>query len=346
MITILSFIVVFSLVAVTHELGHLISAKRAGIEVYEFAIGFGPRIFGFIKGKTAYNLNLFPFGGYVRIAGIDPDHDEHATPESNKYYSKPTWEKFKTIISGPLMNIALGFIIIYFVLTILGVPTGITNSIKSISPGSEAEKIGLMPGDQLVALNGHPTKDMEAAIRIIHASGGKRITLEIQRGGKSLKLAAAPQYNETLKVALVGFSLEPVYKKINPLEALWLAAKETVALIVAMAAIIGKLIIGQVPLDQLAGPVGIAQISGQYAKSGILAFVGFISFFSLNVAVINLLPLPALDGGRLVFIIIEAVRRKPIPIDTENKVHYWGLMFLLALMAILTINDLWRIVAH
>jgi regulator of sigma E protease len=244
------------------------------------------------------------------------------------------------------MNILLGFIIIYFVLVILGVPTGTSNSIKSIVPGSEAEKIGLKPGDQIIALNDLPAKNMETVIKTIHSSGDKQIALGIQRGNKKLRVVALPRYNEKLKVALVGFSLQPLYVKTNPLEAFWLATKETANMIIVMTALFFRLIMGQIPLDQLAGPIGIAQISGQYASSGLLSFLGFISFFSLNVAVINLLPLPALDGGRLVFILIEVVRRRPIAIEVENKIHYWGIIFLLALMAGLTINDFWRILSR
>lgn len=343
MISLLSFLLVFSIIAIVHELGHLIAAKRAGIEVYEFALGIGPRIFGFRKGKTDYLLNLFPIGGYVKIAGIEPKQDPQNIPDDKKYYTKTPLQKFKTIVSGAMMNFLLGFIIIYFILVFVGAPAGITNVIDSIQPGSEAETIGLWPGDKIVAFNGKPAKDIKKVVETIHASTGKKLTLTVERYGEKIKLTAVPEYNENMKVGLIGFSLKANYKKIGPLAALWQAAKNTFSMIILLLVIVFKLIAGQIGFGQLAGPVGIAQISGQYAKSGLLSLFSFISFFSINVGVLNLLPIPALDGGRLVFVAIEAIRRKPIPIGQENRIHYWGMAFLFSLLILLTINDVFRL---
>ncbi|MBU0687074.1 MAG: RIP metalloprotease RseP [Candidatus Margulisbacteria bacterium] len=343
MITVLSFILVFSIVAIVHELGHFIAAKRSGIDVYEFALGIGPRIFSFRPGKTTYALNLFPIGGYVKVAGIDPEQDEPGTPEENKYYNKPVFAKFKTIIAGASMNFLLGFILIYIIILFAGMPVGTSNTIFAVAPGSEAEKIGLQSGDKILMLNGQEIKDMQAAVKIIHKSGGQKVSLKVERAGKIKLFSAVPEYNEKLKAAYIGFSLKPIYEKIGPLSAIWAATKETGMMIFLLLVILFKLFTGQLALGNLAGPVGIAQMSGQYARAGFLSFLSFIAFFNINVGIINLLPIPALDGGRLVFIGIEALRRKPIDIRKENKVHYWGIIVLLSILAVVTVNDVIRI---
>jgi regulator of sigma E protease len=343
LITLISFVFVFSLIAITHELGHLIAAKRAGIDVYEFALGFGPRVFGIKTGKTAYALNLFPVGGYVRIAGIDPEHDEKETPEANKYYTQPIWNKFRAIIMGPLANLLLGYLIIYFLFLGFGIPKDISNVIEAVSPGSEAEKIGLQPDDQLITINARPITNIKEAIKIIHQSSSQPVALEILRNRQTLKLVAQPKFDKNLNIALIGFSLRPIYEKVDPLSALWLAGKETGEMVQLLIGMLCKLIIGQVAISQLAGPIGIAQVTGQQAQSGLLTFLSFIAFFSINVSVFNLLPLPALDGGRLVFILIEFIRRKAINIQAENKIHSIGLACLLGLILLVSINDVARL---
>jgi regulator of sigma E protease len=241
------------------------------------------------------------------------------------------------------MNLIFGFLIFSTLFLITGIPVGVTNEIATVSPGSVASQIGLMPGDQLIAINGKAYNSPEKAIDFIHKSSGKELTLNILRNNKTILTKAIPEYNKRLKMGLIGFSLKAAYKKANIFAAVYTGLQQTIGLSVLTVFLLGKLFIGQLALNDLAGPIGIAQITGQYAHSGLVSFFNFMGFFSINVAIVNLLPIPALDGGRLFFVLLEAIRRKPISIETENKIHYIGLLFLLGLLAILTFNDLTRI---
>jgi len=344
LITIVSFLFVFAVITLVHEFGHLVFSKLVGIRVYEFGLGFGPTLYSFEYHQTTYRLNLLPILGYVKIAGIDTeDPKEESTPSSEKYFNRPVLSKFISIFSGPLMNLLLGFIVFSVVFAINGIPTGISNEIATISPGSVASKIGLHSGDKLISIDGKYFKKPEEAIALIHKSADKELRLSIQRGKETLIFAATPKYNKRMKIGLVGFSLKVLYRPVNFFEALFTGLKNTVSLSLLTLLLLGRLFIGQLSLGDLAGPVGIAQITGQYAQLGITSFLSFLAFFSINVAVLNLLPLPALDGGRLFFIVIEFFRRKALPIETENKIHYAGLLIFLLLFIVLTINDVLRI---
>lgn len=343
-LTIISFIFVFTVITLAHEFGHLYFSKSAGIRVHEFGLGFGPTLFHFRKNNTSYKVNLLPILGYVKIAGLDTeDPQEQETPENEKYFTKRPSQKFLSIFAGPLMNLILGFLVFSFIFMIAGIPIGISNEISAISPGSEAEQAGLKPGDRLVSINGQEYPDAEEAVRLIHKSAGKELALGIRRGQKTLYLKATPQLNKRMNIGLIGFSLNSVHEKAGPLRAVYYGLKETAGLVLLILSLFGRLLVGKLSFGDIAGPVGIAQMTGQYAQHGFLSLMSFLAFFSVNVAVLNLLPLPALDGGRLFFVLLEAVRRKPVNIEAENRIHYVGLFVFLGLLAVLTIKDLIRI---
>jgi len=343
-ISVISFIFVFFLVVMAHELGHFFSARRAGIRVFEFAVGFGPRIFKFKKGDTTYGLNLIPLGGYVRLAGIEGrDEEEEVCPEEEKYYNKSSLQKFRAIVSGPLMNIVLAFVLLSLIFLFAGSPVGVSNEIESIVPGSPAEKIGLRPGDKIEAIDGAKVDDMASAIEKIHASAGKELSLKINRKGDIFFVNAIPKLNPNMKVGLIGFSPKPLLERVGPIKAIVLGAKQTIGMVLLIGYFIGLLITGKASVGDLAGPVGIAQYTGQAAHSGIVSLLYFTAFLSVNLGVVNLLPLPALDGGRLVFVLLEWIRRKPLPIEKENRIHHIGIALLLTLLVALTINDVVRL---
>ena len=347
LLTIVSFFFVFTIITLAHEFGHLLLSKRAGIRVHEIGLGFGPTLYSTKRNQTTYKINLLPILGYVKIAGVDTDDpEEKNTPENEKYYTKSILQRFNSIFAGPFFNLVLGFLVFSAVFMFSGIPTGVTNEIAAISPGSEAVRIGLKPGDRLVAVNKVKHENPEDAVKVIHQNPDKELILTIERDNKPLDIKAVPRLNKQAKIGLIGFSLKVNYRTSNPLEAIYSGAKETIGLIIMMLAILGKLVIGKLALSDLAGPVGIAQITGQYAHNGLVSLLSFIGFFSINVAVINLLPLPALDGGRLFFILLELIRRKPISIEKENMVHQVGMYVLLGLLVVLTVNDFFRLLRH
>ncbi len=349
LITILSFLFMFAAVVLSHEFGHYIFAKRGGIRVHEFALGFGPKIFSFIKNNTQYCLNLIPVGGYVRLAGIlefgeEEPPEEKITPEEEKYYTKPVGSKFKTIAGGPFMNIVLAFLILYAIFISIGVPTSISKEIGLIVPGSPAAKAGLQPGDRLEAINGKTVDNMVNAIEFIHKSSGKLIRLTIGRGMTTFDVSITPKYDPKMKVGLIGFSPKPIYKKYGPILTLWKGIEGVVGMIILTLSMLFALIAGKASIFDLVGPVGIAQMGGQVAHTGFIALLQFTAFLSTNLAIVNLLPIPALDGGRLVFVLIEGLRGKAIDIKKENRIHYIGLIVLLALLLLITLNDILRII--
>lgn len=345
LLNIIGFIFVFTIIALSHEIGHFFAAKRAGIRVYELALGFGPRLFGVKRKGTLYAINLIPILGYVKIAGME-DEEEKDCPEEEKYYNKGIAAKFSVGFFGPFFNFIAAFLIFSFVFSIIGVPYKISNEIAAVVKNSPAEEVGLKEGDVILAIDGEEIDDMEKAIEKIHKSADKRLTLTIKRDIKTFNVMVAPKYDEKMKVALIGFQPKTLYKKVGPFLAIYHGLEQTIAMTALILVILGKLLTGALSIRGLAGPLGIAQITGRYAQSGFLSLLSFTAFLSINIGVLNLLPLPALDGGRLVFVIIEAIRRKPIKIEIENRIHRWGLIFLLGLIFIVTINDFLRILGR
>lgn len=345
MITIVSFIIVFSIVTLAHEFGHLLFSRLAGIKVLEFGLGIGPKLYGF-KGKiTKYTLNLFPIGGFVRIAGLDEevtDPDEKFK-KSESYLSKTPGQKFLSIFGGPLFNLILAIAIFFVMFAFTGVPKDISNTISTVAPASEAQKVGILPGDKLIAINGAIFDKAIDAVKMIHENPGVSLSITVDRGGKIINKNAVPRLNKKLNIGLLGISLKPIYVKTNIINALYQSVLQTILTCGMILYTLGLLVIGKISLFDLAGPVGIAQFTGQVAGEGFVPLLSFTAFLSINLGLLNLLPLPALDGGRLVFIVIEKLNGKPVNQELENKIHQTGFALLLALMAFVTVNDVFRI---
>lgn len=346
LINLFSFLIIFTFLALAHEFGHLIFAKRAGIRVYEFGIGFGPRLYSFTFKGTIYSLNLIPILAFVRIAGEGDSAEDQSCPENERFYTKTPLQKFKTLIAGPLMNILAALILLIGLFLVVGIPAGLSSEIGAINPGSPAEKAGLKVGDKILSIGGKQFPKMEAAIDYIHHSPERPLSILIERDKRMINVKASPKYNPKMKISLLGFSPKAVYERANPLYSIYYGLEQTLSLILMTLVIIGKLITGGVSITDLAGPVGIAQITGRYAQSGLVSLVFFAAFLNVNIGVLNLLPLPALDGGHLIFVFIEWARKKPIDQKLVSKINYWGMVFLLTLMALITLNDIGRLFSH
>lgn len=344
-IAIVSFIVVFTIVALAHELGHLLFSKHAGIRVIEFGLGFGPRLISFDRGGTLYCLNLIPILGYVKIAGLDDEEkaDSSGRLPSDSYLSKTPWQKFLSLFGGPFFNLLLASLILYFLFTFFGMPSGISNEIAVISPGSEAQRVGFMSGDRIVALNGVGGLKMEDVIDRIHKSPDRQLTLTIDRGGKVIKIKATPRLQKKLGIGLIGFSLKPIYVRTDPISAVYQSVVQVFVTSVAILYTVGLLLIGKVSILDLAGPVGIAHVTGQVAEEGLAPLMSFTAFLSINLGLLNLVPLPALDGGRIFFVLLEKLMGRPVDRKLENNIHEVGFVLLLVLMAVVSVNDILKI---
>ena len=343
--TIVYFVLVLGVVVFIHELGHFIFAKRAGIHIFEFSIGMGPRIYKFNRknDETTYSIRLFPIGGFVSMSGEEVEVDE-SVPPSNRFQSKTWSQRALTIVAGVLFNFILAIVLLFIVALVVGVPVN-KPIIDSVEQGYPAYETNLQKGDKIIKVNGKKIRSVD------------RFLLELQlNNGKQLDVLVVSQNNQTKNIKLVpkeikegkeisyryGFSLESDVTK-GLLPSVKFAFVKTMNLIEQMIIIVKSLIIGDLKLNSLAGPIGIYTIIGETAQAGFINLIYLTAFLSINVGFINILPFPAFDGGRLLFLIIEKIKKKPLNPQVENTIHGIGFMLLILLMIVVTYNDILRI---
>ena len=339
--TLIYFILVLSITIFIHELGHFIFAKRAGIYVYEFCIGMGPRIFKFKRknDETEYGIRILPIGGFCAMAGEGIEDDEDV-PKDKKLQSKTWLQRFLTIVAGVMFNFILALVILIVIGFINGNPNNkpIISQVPVESPSYEA---GLQAGDVIKTLNGTKINTIDRLLIEYQMEYGKTLELEVLRDGKIEKISIVPVENEG--TYSYGFSLDSTVR-YGFFEGIKYGFSKFFSLIEQMFLVITYLITGKLSLSNLSGPVGIYNIVGESAKAGLINLVYLIGYLSINVGFINLLPIPAFDGGRILFLIIEKIRRKPVNIKIENTVHAVGLALLMILMVVITYNDIVRFI--
>lgn len=421
--TVISIILVIGVLIFVHELGHLIVAKRSGILCREFAIGFGPKLFSVRKGETLYTIRLLPLGGYVRMAGEDPemiqiktghdvllqfdsldqvskiilnksnrqqenwliegeplnvqridlDHDLFIegynaadelvrypisrkavivqgnqelliAPYDRQFNSKSIAKRAATIFAGPLANFLLALIIFIGLALSLGVPSD-QPIVGDVLPGSAAEEAGLMPGDRIVAVDQKVMDNWNELVQTIMINPGRELTLHVERGDSQLELVVTPDSREDNmrsgeKIGFIGVHQHFEHSILGSFVYGFRLMLEVSTLIFTS---IGMLITGALGLDALAGPVGIFDFTGQAAAAGLPMLMQWTAALSVNLAILNLLPIPALDGGRLLFLLIEAVRGRPLDPQKEGLAHFIGFALLMLLILVVTWNDIQRI---
>lgn len=414
--TVIAFIVIFGALVFFHELGHLIFAKRAGILCREFAIGFGPKVFSHKKGETTYTIRLLPIGGFVRMAGEDPemveikpgyrigllfDKDEtvnkiilnnkekypdcriievefadiekdliikgypddeddqlktfvihpkamivengiesQIAPLDRQFGAKTLWQRTMAIFAGPMMNFVLAFIIFIVIALLQGVPTN-DPKLGEITTDGAAKAAGLHKGDVVQSINGAEVTSWADVVEIIRNSPNKKLDFTITRDGKEMDVQVTPieKTVDGKKMGLIGV-YSPVEK--SPIQAISSGFKDTYTWTMQIITMLGKLVTGQFSINMLSGPVGIYQATDTVAKSGIYYLMKWAGILSINLGIMNLLPIPALDGGRLMFFAVEALRGKPIDRQKEGMVHFIGFALLMLLMLVVTWNDIQR----
>mgnify|MGYP000986179386 CR=1 FL=1 len=320
-------ILVFCLLIFVHELGHFISAKAMGIKVNKFALGMGPVLIRFQRGDTEYSLRAFPIGGYCLMEGEDEDSSD-ACAFNNKSFPA----KALVVVAGSVMNLLLAVLILSAVYFSYGMPT---NIIKELSPDLPAVKAGLLPGDEIVRIEDKKIREWNDITETIAKSKGDSVTVVAERDGEQLTFEIGVVKSEDGR-RIIGIT--PLLSK-NPVRALTYGTVSTFDLGVRMIEIIGQLITGEVSTDNLTGPVGIVYMVGDSAKLGLIYLAQLTALISLNLAIVNMLPFPALDGGRLLFLIIRLFTGKTISDETEGKIHFIGLMLLFGLMIYITVQD-------
>lgn len=343
--TFIYFILVLGVTVFIHELGHFIFAKKAGIYVYEFSIGMGPKLFQIHskKDETVYSIRLFPIGGYVQMAGESVEEDKDI-PKEKQMQAKTWLQRFMTIIAGVLFNFLLA-IVLFFIIGLINGSPSIETYINLVEENSPAALAGLEPNSKIIGLNGKKIKSMSHLALEFEINYGKEFKFDvITESGEEKNIVVKPINKSTdeSKTYYYGFSYKNKYEK-GFLPALKYAITNVFALIHQMFLVIFYLITGKLSLNNLSGPVGIYNIVGEASKYGILTMMNLVGLLCVNVGFINLLPLPAFDGGRLLFLIIEKIKGKPVDSKIENIIHSIGMILLMILMVVITYNDIMRL---
>lgn len=346
MLTLIYFIIILLVVITIHEFGHFIFAKIFGVYVYEFSIGMGPKIIS-KKGKngeTDYSIRAIPIGGYVQLAGEEID-DDKKIPKNRKMYSKPAWQRFLIMFFGPMNNFILAIILLLLYAFIWGAPV-LTPTLTDVSSGSAAEAAGLVVGDTVLEVNNHKastTDDVQLYLAL--TKSGQTVNFKIKRqDGNIENINVTPRKEnvdgkETYRYGITfGGNVEKGFFK-----SIKYSFVKFGALMKQMAITVKSLFTGKLSLKNMSGPIGIYSIVGSTASSGISSVIQLVALLSVNVGFINLIPFPAFDGGRILFLIIEKIKGSPVTTKTENIVHAIGFVLLMILMLYITFNDILRL---
>ena len=333
-----------------HEFGHFASARLCGIPVKEYSIGFGPKLIQWQskKHETLFSIRPIPLGGYCMFFG-DTDDDPDGSKTKNdprNYANAAVWKRMLSVFSGPLMNFVLAFAVAVALMGIYGV-TAASPLIASVAEGQPAQQAGLLPGDIFVTVRGQEMTNasvMDVSAAIGDISGGQTVEMTILRGDAEMDFTITPLYDETEGRYMIGITIQQGYTDLPGgmvIPAAWNMCREAATVILDA---LGKLVTTGEGLDQTAGPVGVVQMVAEQTKQGGLEiFLYLMVIISINLGLMNLLPIPGLDGSRLIFMAIEAMRRKPVSQKVESMIHLAGYALLLGLMVFFTFKDVLRI---
>lgn len=331
--TIVYAILIFCFLIFVHELGHFIVAKLCGVKVNEFAIGMGPALFRRQKGETQYSLRAFPIGGFCAMEGEDEESDDERA-----FNNQPAWQRALVLAAGSFMNLVTAVVLMIVIAFCIGQPTTV---IDQVTDGSPAQQCGLKHGDEITAVNGIDINKWTDATSIISEQKDSQITVTVLRDGSRLEFTPMAEFDENEQRSKIGIT--PVMTH-NPAEAVSSGMKNTWNMTVMMGKVLKQLFTGDVSVKELSGPVGIVYAVNESAKVGVIYVVYLAAMLSMNLAIMNMLPFPALDGGRLIFLVIRKITGKRVTDEMEGKIHFVGIMLLFALMIYVTWNDIIRFI--
>lgn len=337
--TLIATVFVFGLLIFVHELGHFLSAKSVGMRVDEFALGFGPKLFQRKKGETVYSLRIVPLGGFNKIAGMDPDEEQ----DGQSFNAKPIWARMFVIVAGSAMNFILPILLFIFIFFTAGIDQPSNQAVVgSVFPNKPAANAGFMPGDRIISINHNKIDTWRDFVSNVQGNAGNQLVIQYERNGTTQEASVIPEYDEKGKRGIVG--VMPKIDTYHPglFEAIGLSFKYTYTISVSMVVGIVQMITGQIAAD-VAGPIGVAQMAGEVAQQGLVRLLQFAAFLSINLGLINLLPVPVLDGGHVVTLAVEAVRGKPMSKEKLQFIQMIGFVLLMLLMVFATFKDIARI---
>jgi regulator of sigma E protease len=337
-------ILIFSLLVIVHESGHFISAKLAGIKVEQFSVGFGPQLIGWQRGETLYAIRIIPLGGFVKLAGMDGSMD--AGPRS--FNAHPLWQRFIVIVAGSAFNLALPVLIFFGVYTTVGAAEVRTPiEVSAVDAGTPASVAGLEARDVIRPVNGHEIVKFEDLRSTLDAAKDSPVTVVVDRHGQFLPLSVTPKFDQASGGYILGFHPAIRTWKPGPVDSAGRAIRDTGDSIVGIVGGVYQLATdkrlgGLLGPRGLEGPVGIVKTTARAAQAGPLSLVGVVALLSLSLGLANILPFPALDGGRAAFLVLELIRGRPVDPAREQVVHYVGLALLFGLIGLVTYNDVLR----
>src|ERR687898_802220 len=349
---VIPFLIILSVVVFVHELGHYLVARWNGVRVQVFSIGFGPELFGINdRAGTRWKISALPLGGYVKMHG-DADAssstvDLSARPDPDSFPAKNVWQRMAIVVAGPLANFVFAIVALALLFATVGRPFT-PAEVGEAQPDSPAAVSGLRPGDRILAVDGEPIDSFEELQIVVRNRPGETLTFTIERAGETLDVPVTPRLTEIEdrfgnihRIGLIGVSRSGVeFRRTNAVFALAEGASETVRLIGGTLYALGEMIVGSRTTEELGGPLRIAQMSGEIAKDGAVPMIWFTAVLSINLGLINLFPIPMLDGGHLVMYAIEALRGRPLTERSQEVAFRFGLIVVLSLMVFATWNDL------
>ncbi|MBL6957612.1 MAG: RIP metalloprotease RseP [Rhodospirillales bacterium] len=355
---VIPFLFILTVLVFVHELGHYLIARRNGVRVEVFSVGFGREIYGWTdRVGTRWKISAVPLGGYVKMFGegdfIDEDGEDERplTPEEQavSFHHKKLGQRAAIVAAGPIANFLFAIVLLAGLFSIAGNPSPYS-AIGTIQSDSAAADAGFKSGDRILSIEGESILWFEDLRRIISVNPGRKLSFQVLREDQELSLVATPKARkmksdsgEMREIGLLGVSPDPEqvgYIRMNPLSATWMAVERTYGLTAQIMNALGQIISGQRTAKELGGPLRIAQISGQMAQGGVMNLIFFMAALSINLGLINLFPIPMLDGGHLVFYMAEAVRGRPIGARAQEYSFRFGLILVLLLMVFVTWNDL------
>ncbi|MCB1446690.1 MAG: RIP metalloprotease RseP [Rhizobiaceae bacterium] len=362
-----AFLLVISLIVFIHEMGHYLVGRWSGIGIVAFSFGFGPEIWGFTdRHGTRWKISAIPLGGYVRFYGdadaaSTPDFDalEDLTPEerARTFTGAALWKRALTVAAGPIANFLLAIVILAGIFGVYGKYIA-DPVVAQVSEGSAAEAAGIVPGDLLLRIDGNPIATFDDVQRYVSIRPGVPMTLTVRRGGEEVNIPMTPKLTEIkdrfgnkIELGIIGIMTDRSSGNLRvvhftPGEAVVEAVRETGHIVTGTFRYIGNILAGRMKADQLGGPIAVAQAAGQVATLGIVALLHLAAVLSVSIGLLNLMPVPVLDGGHLMFYAVEALRGKPVGETAQGIAFRVGMFLVLSLMVFVTWNDITRNISH
>jgi len=354
------FLAVLTVIVFVHEMGHYLVARWNGVAIHTFSIGFGPELFGWNdRSGTRWRISAIPLGGYVRFLGDmnpasvpDPQAPEQLDPElaPRLFVNKSVWQRIAVVVAGPLANVILTFLVLYALLLGYGRYT-IPPVIGEVLSGSVAEAAGFEPGDRVLSVDGYAVRGFEDFQRYVATAPAREVVVDLTRNGAERTLTLVPEvvtiedsFGNPQRIGRIGVSRDVSSEDVTlyrpgPVEAIGMTVEEIRFIVQRTAAFLGDFFVGRGDVEQLGGPVKVAKVSGEVATLGVVALINLMALLSLNIGIFNLLPIPMLDGGHLLYYLVEAVRGRPLSLRVQELGFRFGFALVLALMVFTLFND-------